>query len=278
MSAVRSPGVTRIEPPSGWPGFGLGETWRSRELLVFLTERQLRVRYKQTAFGAAWAVAQPLLTMVVFTLVFGRVAGLPSEGVRYELFVLAGTVPWSLAANGLTGASTSLVQNQALIKKAYIHKMLVPSSTVLAIVVDVLIALVVLMGVAAAYGYSPSVRLLVLPLVLLVGVMVILGIGLALSALNVLYRDVRIVMPYIVQVFLFVTPVAYSVTAVDEGQRWLFALNPFVGVVEATRWAVLGAGNDLLLYGTSSVVGGVVLLLFGCYVFRRLESSFADVA
>lgn len=274
---VDGPAPIRIEARTGWPGFGLREAWEWRELLVFLVERDVRVRYKQTVFGATWAVAQPVITMVLFTVVFGRVAGLPSEGVPYPLFSLAGTVPWALVAGGLTAASASLVQNEALVKQVYVHKMLVPASSVLANVVDVLIAIVVLVCVAAGYGYWPSPRLLVLPALVALGVAVVLGVALVLCAVNVLYRDVRILLPYVIQVWLFATPVAYSVTAVDEENRWLFALNPLVGVVEGVRWAVLGTGNDLPLYLASSVGGAAVGLLFGGYVFRRLEPSFADV-
>lgn len=270
--------VTTIEARPGWRGFGLGEAWRWRELLVFLVERDLRVRYKQTVFGATWAIAQPLITMVIFTLIFGRVADLPSEGVPYALLSLSGTVPWAIVASGLTAASASLVQSQSLIKKVYIHKMLVPASALLAHVVDVLIALAVLVAVAWASGYGPSLRLLAMAPVLLVGVTMVLGVGLVLSALNVLYRDVRILLPYLVQVWLFATPVAYSMRAVDESAHWLFALNPFTGVVEGTRWAVLGAGNHVPWMLGSSVIWSVVLLLVGAYVFRRLEPSFADVA
>ena len=277
MSATE-PETTRIEPVVGWPGYGLGEAWRSRELLIFLTERDLRVRYKQTVFGAAWAIAQPLIAMVLFTLVFGRLAGLPSEDVPYPVFVLAGTVPWGLVSSGLTTASSSLVASQALIKKVYIHKMLVPASALLAHLLDVVIAMAVLVCVAAAYGYWPTWRLLALPALLVLAFAVVLGLALAASAVNVVFRDVRFVIPYVVQVWLFATPVAYSVTAVDAGYRQWFAANPFVGVVEGTRWIVLGTSNDLPLYVTSSVVGAVVLLLGGGYVFRRLEPSFADVA
>lgn len=272
------PITTQIEPIEGWRGFGLAEAWRSRELMVFLTERDLRVRYKQTFFGAAWAVAQPVIAMVLFTLVFGRLAGLPSEGVPYPLFSLAGTVPWGLVGSGLTTASASLVANQALIKKVYIHKMLLPASSLLAHVVDIAIALAVLLVVAAAYGYWPTPRLLAMPAILLLAFAIVLGVALASSAVNVLFRDVRFVVPYLIQIWLFMTPVAYSVTAVDEAQQRWFALNPFVGVVEATRWAVLGTGNHLLLYVSTSVVGAVALVVVGGYVFRRLEPTFADVA
>lgn len=270
--------VIRLEATTGFRGFALKDAWRARELLIFLTERDLRVRYKQTFFGAAWAVAQPVITMVLFTLIFGRLAGLPSEGVPYPVFVLAGTVPWGLVASGLTTASTSLVSNQSLIKKVYIHKMLVPASALLAHVVDVAVAVVVLVAVAAAYGIWPSPRLLVLPVVLLIGVAIVLGMALALSAVNVVFRDVRFVVPFFVQAWMFGTPVAYSLTAVDGAYRWWFALNPFVGVVEGARWAVLGTSNNLPLYLGSAAGGAVVLLVLGGYVFRRLEPSFADVA
>lgn len=272
------PLVTRIEPTVGFRGYALREAWRSRELLVFLTERDLRVRYKQTFFGAAWAVAQPVITMVLFSLVFGRLAGLPSEGVPYPLFVLAGTVPWGLVSSGLVTASTSLVSNQALIKKVYVHKMLVPASALLAHLVDVLIAIAVLVVVAAGYGIWPTPRLLALPVILVLGVAIVLGVALAMSAVNVIFRDVRFVVPYAVQIWMFATPVAYSLTAVDAGYRWWFALNPFVGVVEGTRWVMFGRANDLPLYLATSVVGAAALLALGGYVFRRLESSFADVA
>jgi lipopolysaccharide transport system permease protein len=267
----------RIEPRSGWTGFVTREAWQSRELLVFLAERDLRVRYKQTFFGALWAIGQPLLTMVVFTLVFGRVAKLPSQGIPYAILALGGTVPWSLVAGGLANASNSLVQNEALITKVYIPKMLLPAATILATLVDTMVALTLLVIVAAFYGVWPSWHILALPLFIALGAAIVFGLGLLLSAVNVVYRDVRYVVPYLIQAWLFASPVGYAMSAVDSRLRPWFAINPMTGVIEGFRWSVLGTHAQLGLFVTASVIGAVVLLIVGGLLFRRLEPSFADV-
>lgn len=276
--AATSVPILRLEPTRGWRGFALKEAWRSRELLVFLAERDLRVRYKQTFFGAAWAIAQPVISMLLFTLVFGRVAKLPSAGLPYALLALSGTVPWMLVASGVSSATTSLVGNPSLISKVYVHKMLLPAATVLATLADLAIAIVLLIVVAGFYDVWPTWHLLVLPFFILLGTCIVLGVGMLLAAVNIVYRDVRYVVPYLVQAWLFATPVAYAVTALDDDVQWWFALNPFTGIVEGFRWSVLGTGSHLPLFVSTSVVGAILMLVGGAYVFRRLEPIFADVA
>lgn len=268
--------VTRLEKATGWRGFGFADLWHSRELLFFLALRDVKVRYKQTFFGAAWAVAQPLITMVVFTLVFGRLAELPSEGVPYSVFVLAGVVPWSMVASGTPTTASSLLANSALITKVRIHSVVVPVAAVLGNLLDLGIAILLLLGYAALSGVLPGWELMALPVFVLLGIVIVTGVGLLLSSVSVLYRDVRYVVPFGVQVWLFLTPVVYPTREVDEGVQWLYSLNPMVGVVEGFRWSVIGTGNELGTALPASVVGAVLLLLAGAFVFRRLEPIFAD--
>lgn len=269
--------VVHLAKREGWPGFGFAGLWRDRELLWFLAQRDLKVRYKQTFFGAAWAVGQPLLTMLVFTMIFGRIAELPSEGLPYSVFVLGGLVPWGLVASGVPAASVSLLSNVPLITKVRIHNLLVPAATVLGSVVDLAVAIVLLVVVAAIQGVTPGVELLALPLFVALDVAVVLGVGLLLASINVLFRDVRYVVPFGVQLWLFLTPVVYPTAEVDGALRWLYGLNPMVAVVEGFRWSVLGAGSELGSVLPSGVVGAVLLLLLGAYTFRRIEPRFADV-
>ena len=269
--------VVRLAKREGWPGFGFVGLWHDRELLWFLTQRDLKVRYKQTFFGAAWALGQPLITMLVFTLIFGRIADLPSEGLPYSVFVLAGLVPWGLVASGVPAASMSLLSNVPLITKVRIHNMLVPAATVLGSIVDLGIAMVLLVVVAGFHGIAPQPELLALPLFVALDIAVVLGVGLLLASVNVLFRDIRYLVPFGVQLWLFLTPVVYPAGEIEGGLRWLYALNPMVGVVEGFRWSVLGAGGELGHVLPFSVVGAVVLLLVGAYTFRRIEPRFPDV-
>ena len=269
--------VAHLAPSSGFRGFGFGELWRERELLWFLAQRDLKVRYKQTFLGATWAIGQPVITMIVFTLVFGRIARLPSEGLPYAVFVLAGLVPWGLVSTGVPAASMSLLSNVPLITKVRIPNTVIPAATVLGSVIDFGIAIVLLLVVAAGYGIFPGPELLALPLFVALDILIVLGIGLLLSSINVLFRDIRYVVPFAVQTWLFLTPVVYPTSEVEGVARWLLALNPMVGVVEGFRWSVLGSGDELASVLPVSLVGAVLLLLGGAYVFRRIEPRFPDV-
>jgi len=276
----RHPGhaaVTVIEPPTGRPSLGLGELWAYRELLYFITWRDIKVRYKQTALGASWAIIQPLLTMVVFSLFFGNLAKVPSDGVPYPLFSFVALVPWTFFANGLTQSANSVVASQQLVTKVYFPRLAIPIATVLSGAVDFVLAFVVLLGLMAAYGVAPTGHaLLVLPLLLLAFV-ASLGVGLWLAALNVQYRDVRYAVPFLTQLWLFATPIAYPSSLLAEPWRTLYGLNPMVGVVEGYRWALLGAGSPPGRMVLMSCAAALVVLIGGILYFRRMERTFADV-
>jgi lipopolysaccharide transport system permease protein len=256
---------------------GLRELWQYRELLAFFVWRDLKVRYRQTLLGAAWAVLQPFITMVVFSVFLGRLVGVPSDGVPYPLFAFAALVPWTFVSQGVSQSANSLVGSQNLIKKVYFPRLVIPSAAVLAGLADFAIAFVVLVAMMLVYAIVPGVAILWIPLFLLLGTMTALAAGLWLSALNVRYRDVRYVVPFFLQVWLFATPVAYPSSLVAEPWRTLYALNPMAGVVEGFRWALLGTGGmpaGMLL--VSSAVA-VVVLVSGAWYFRRAEATFADV-
>jgi lipopolysaccharide transport system permease protein len=255
----------------------LGELWRYRELLYFLVWRDLKVRYKQTMLGAAWAILQPFLTMVVFSIFFGRLAEVPSDGLPYPVFAYAALVPWTFFANGLTQATNSVVSNAGMVKKIYFPRLTLPVSTVLAGLVDFALAFVVLIGMMYFYQIVPTRNIIWLPPLLLLALVTSLGTSLWFAALNVRFRDVRYIIPFLVQFWLFATPIAYPSSLVPEQWRLLYSLNPMVGVVEGFRWALLGTdttpGPIILV---SSLVS-LFLLLGGMVYFRRMESSFADI-
>jgi len=272
-----SDAVTVIEPAAGWPSLGLGELWVFRELLYFLTWRDIKVRYKQTALGASWAIIQPLFTMVVFSLFFGRLAGVPSDGVPYPLFSFAALVPWTFFANGLTQSANSVVASQQLVTKIYFPRLAIPIATVLSGAIDFVIAFVVLLGLMAYYRVAPTVHALwTVPLVLLAFV-ASLGVGLWLAALNVQYRDVRYAVPFLTQLWLFATPIAYPSSLLSEPWRTLYGINPMVGVVEGYRWALLGSGAAPGRMVLVSCVAALAVLVGGILYFRRMERTFADV-
>jgi lipopolysaccharide transport system permease protein len=269
--------VLWIEPSRGWVSLRLGELWEYRELLYFLVWRDIKVRYKQTALGAAWAILQPVLTMVVFSVFFGRLAKVPSDGIPYPVFVYAALLPWQLFAYALSESANSLVGSQNLIKKVYFPRLVVPIASVLAGLVDFAISFLVLLGLMAYYGIRPTPAVAVLPLFILFAVASALSVGLWLSALNVQFRDVRYMIPFLTQFWMFATPVAYPSSLVPEKWRALFGLNPMAGVVEGFRWALLGKSTSpgpLLWVSIAAVVG---LLFGGLMYFRRMESTFADV-
>jgi lipopolysaccharide transport system permease protein len=269
--------VARIEPPTTWPSIGLRELWEYRELLYFLTWRDIKVRYKQTALGATWAVIQPLFMMLVFSLFFGRLARVPSDGLPYPVFSLCALLPWQLFAHSLMQSSNSLVVDQNLITKVYFPRLVVPISAVLGGLIDFAIAFVILLGMMFLYGIVPGWQILAVPALVLLAIMTALGVGLWLSALNVQYRDVRHTMNFLVQFWLFATPVAYPSSIVPAKWRAFYAVNPMVGVVDGFRWALLGKPESPGLPLLVSVIVVCMLLVGGLYYFRRLEQQFADV-
>lgn len=269
--------VLRIRPALGGLSFGLGELWEYRELLYFLTWRDVKVRYKQTLLGAAWAIIQPLMTMAVFSLFFGRLARVPSDGVPYPLFAFAALVPWTFFSYSLTQSTNSLVQSSNLIKKVYFPRLTIPLSSVLSGTVDFALAFGVLLLMMLFYGIVPSWNVVWLPLLFLLAFSTALGVGLWLSALNVQYRDVRYLVPFLTQFWLFATPIAYSSSLLPERWRAVYAINPMVGVVEGFRWALLHtdtAPGPMLAVSTLVSLG---LLISGVWYFRRMETTFADV-
>lgn len=270
--------VLRIKPSRGWVSLRLNELWEYRELLYFLVWRDIKVRYKQTALGALWAVLQPVMTMLVFSIFFGRLAKVPSDGIPYPVFVYTALLPWQLFAFALTESANSLVGSQNLIKKVYFPRLVVPISSVLAGVVDFAISFVVLLGLMAYYGIRPTGAVLVLPFFVIFAVAAALSVGLWLSALNVQFRDVRYTIPFLTQFWMFATPVAYPSSLVPEHWRPLLGLNPMAGVVSGFRWALLGQRNAPGPLLWVSIAAVVLLLIGGLMYFRRMESTFADVA
>jgi lipopolysaccharide transport system permease protein len=268
--------VVYIRPSRGWVSLKLDELWAYRELLYFLTWRDLKVRYKQTAVGAAWAVIQPFLTMVVFSVFFGRLAQIPSDGIPYPVFSFAALLPWGFFANAVGRSSNSLVSSAHLISKVYFPRLVVPISSVLSGLFDFAIAFVVLLGLMLFYRMWPTPATLLLPLFLLLALITALGVGLWLSSLNARYRDVGYVVPFMTQLWLFATPVAYPSSLVPEPWRTLYGLNPMVGVVEGFRWALLGTDPPGPMLAVSALVS-VALLVSGCLYFRRTEKTLADV-
>jgi lipopolysaccharide transport system permease protein len=277
------PEVVRIRPGTGWRALDLRELWRYRELLWFLAARDVKLRYKQTALGAAWAVIQPLFAMIVFSVFFGRLGGIPSDGVPYPLFALCALLPWQLFAYALTQSGNSVVNEQRLITKVYFPRLIVPLSSVLSGLVDFAVAFVLLLlmigyyALAGDYRCSPGWALLTVPLFVLLAVATALAVGLWLAALNVLYRDFRYTIPFLTQFWLFASPVAYPSSLVPE--RWLplYGLNPMAGVIEGFRWAILGNADPSWGLLGVSVAAVALLLAGGLFYFRRMERTFADV-
>jgi lipopolysaccharide transport system permease protein len=267
----------RIQPTSGWTSLKLKELWDYRELLTIFTWRDLRVRYRQTVVGVMWAVFQPFLTMVIFSLFFGRLAGMPSDGIPYPIFSYAALVPWTFFANSMNQSSVSLVSNSEMIKKIYFPRLTMPIAAILAGLVDFVLAFVILLGMMFFYGFVPTLNVLWLPFFILLAIMTSLGVGLWFGAMNVKFRDVRYMVPFITQAWLFATPVAYPSSLLEEPWRTLYGLNPMVSVVEGFRWALLGTDTAPGLMAVVSFVVAFVLLISGLFYFRRMEKSFADV-
>jgi lipopolysaccharide transport system permease protein len=273
-----------IRPSRGWVPLQLNDLWEYRELLYFLVWRDVKVRYKQTLLGASWAILQPLLTMLIFTIFFGGLARVGSDGLPYPLFSYAGVLPWTFFAQAVGAASGSLVGSANMLKKVYFPRLIMPLASVVAALVDFAIAFLVLFGLMAHYHVWPGVQALwCVPLLVLLGLAASCGVGLWLATLNVEYRDVRYVVPFLLQIWLFVTPVIYPTSRILDKlasvgiPEWLYGLNPMVGVVEGFRWALLGTGTrPFALIATSSVTS-LVLLVSGAFYLRKMEKTFADV-
>jgi lipopolysaccharide transport system permease protein len=267
---------TLVQPPGRWRAIDLGELWARRELLYFLTWRDIKVRYKQTAIGAAWAVLQPLLTMIVFSIIFGNLLNVPSDGIAYPAFAYAGLLPWMFFSAAITRAANSLIYDAEIVSKVYFPRLLLPLAATLAPAVDFAIASVLLLVLLPIFGIVPGLALLTLPLFLLLALATALAFGVWLAALNVRYRDVGYAVPFLVQFWLFITPVAYPTSVIPEAWRPLYGLNPMSTVVDGVRWAVLGADPPTATLPLSLVVVAIVLVS-GLLYFARTEALFADV-
>ena len=272
-----SPQVVVIKPSKGWVSLNLRSLWEYRELLYFLTWRDIKVRYKQTALGAAWAILQPMATMLIFSLFFGRLVKVPSDGIPYPIFAFAALVPWTFFANGLNQSSNSLIASANLLKKVYFPRLAIPIATVLAGVVDFILAFVVLLLLIAYYRIMPTINIVWLPLFLALAFVTSLGVGLWMSALNVKYRDVRYVVPFLIQIWMFATPVAYPSSLLSQPWRTIYGLNPMVGVVEGFRWALLDTNTAPGLMVVASSIAALLILVTGAFYFRYMEKTFADL-
>lgn len=268
--------VRYIEPSTGWVPLRLAEIWEYRELLYFLVWRTVKIRYKHTMLGLGWALVQPLVTTVVFTVVFHKVAAVSSEGMPYPLFVLAALVPWQLFAFALTESSNSLIANQNLITKVYFPRLIIPLASILVALIDFAVAFVVVIGLMVYYRITPTAALATLPLWTGLAVLTACAIGVWLSALIVRFRDIRYTLPFATQVLLIATPVAYGLSSIDPALRWLYALNPMTGVVTGFRWALLGVAPMSALEIISSLLLVAVLCVTGVFYFHRMERTVAD--
>jgi lipopolysaccharide transport system permease protein len=282
QSAIHNPELElptlRIAPSKGWVPLKLKDLWEYRELLYFLIWRDIKVRYKQTALGATWAIIQPFFTMVVFSIFFGHLAKVPSDGIPYPLFSFAALVPWTFFANGLSQSSNSLVGSGTLITKVYFPRLIIPLASVFSGIVDFVLAFLVLLGMMVYYGLFPTtVNVLWLPLFLLLALTTSLGVGLWLSALNVEYRDVRYIVPFITQFWMLATPIGYPSSLLQQPWRTLYGLNPMVGVAEGFRWALLGTNTAPGPIIAVSSAAAVLILVTGAFYFRRMEKTFADL-
>lgn len=276
-SSVATKNVTVIRPSKGWISLNLQEVWKYRELLYFLIWRDIKVRYKQTIIGAAWAIIQPFFTMVVFSLFFGRLAKIPSDGIPYPIFSYTALVPWMFFANGLSQSSDSLVSSANLIKKVYFPRLAIPIAAVMSGIVDFILAFSVLLGIMFFYGIIPTWHIIWLPVFIILTLITSLGMGLWLSAMNIQFRDIRYAVPFLIQFWLFSTPIAYPSSLLSEPWRTVYAINPMVGVVEGFRWALLGtetAPGPMIIV---SAMAAFIILVSGAFYFRRTEKIFADV-
>jgi len=265
-----------IRPPRKWVPVDLKELCAYRELITSFTLRDVKLRYKQTGLGIAWAVLQPLLTMVIFTVFFGGLAKIPSDGVPYPLFVLAALLPWTLFAEGLTRSTTSMVTNANIMTKVYFPRLIMPLSSIISPLVDFAVSFIILIAMMVYYGYAPTLNLIFLPLFLLLALATSLGVGLWLSALNVKYRDFQYTVPFMIQILMFASPVVYASSLVPESLRVWYGINPMTGVIEGFRWVILGTGapNAMVLVSVGMVL---LILVSGMFYFRRMEQYYADI-
>ena len=269
--------IILIKPSKGWSSLNLRELWMYRELIYFLTWRDLKVRYKQTALGAGWAILQPVLSMIVFSIFFGGLLNVDSGDVPYPIFSYAAILPWGVFAKALNDTGRSLVSNRAMLTKIYFPRMVIPLASVFSSLADFLIAFVVMLGLMFYYQIAPTSNIWTLPFFLLLAVITALGVGLWLSAMNVLYRDIGYMIPYITQLWFYLTPIVYSASEVPEEWQFFYALNPMVGVVEGFRWALLGSTDppNPMIFVSAAIA--IVIFITGMYYFRRMERTFADM-
>jgi lipopolysaccharide transport system permease protein len=266
-----------IRPSRGLFDLELGAVWRYRELLIVLIHRDIQVLYKQAALGVAWAIIQPLFAVIIFSVIFGHFARMPSDGVPYPVFAFAGVLPWTYFAEAVRRGGTGLVSDSELVRKVYFPRLIIPLAGVIAPMLDFLIAFAVLLGVMLWFDVMPSFRLLVVPPLLVISALLALGIGLWLGPINVRFRDVKYTLPFMLQIWMYATPIVYPLSIVPAGWKWAYSLNPMVGVVEGFRWAVFGKGDpNIVAIGLSLLVIGV-LLVGGLIFFKRMEQSFADL-
>lgn len=268
--------VIVIKPSRSWVALNLPDLWQYRDLLYILALRDIKVRYKQTVLGAAWAIIQPLFTMLIFSVFFGRLAGIPSEGIPYPLFAYAGLLPWTFFSNAVTNSGNSLVGNSNLITKVYFPRMIIPMATVAAGLIDFVIAFGLLIVLMFYYGTGLSVSISMLPILVILTSLLAIGIGMWMSALNVKYRDVRYALPFLIQLGMFASPIIYPSSLVPEKWRWLVWLNPIAGQIEAYRSAFFGKPFNWLALGISAIMT-FAILIYAAYNFRRMEKSFADI-
>lgn len=273
---TEKPPVIVIRPIKGWVPVDLRELWDYRELLYSFISRDIKIRYKQTALGAAWAVIQPLFMMIVFTLAFGKLAKIPSDGLPYPLFSYAALLPWTLFAEGITRSTNSMISNAGIMTKVYYPRLIMPVAGVLSPLIDFIIAFIILLGMMLYYGFLPNANILFLPVFLVLGLATSLGVGLWLSALNVQYRDFQYTVPFLIQLWLFASPVVYPSSLLPEPYRMIFGLNPMAGVIEGFRWALLGTAPPSALIVVSALMV-TIILISGAFYFKRMEKIFADV-
>lgn len=267
----------RVQPSRGWAGVDVRELWEFRDLWLILAMRDVQLRYKQTVLGVIWVVLQPLLSSLIFLVIFGRIANLPSDGLPYLLFVYAGILPWNLFSGALQRAGSSLISDAKLISKVYFPRMIIPLASTAAVLVDFGVGLSVISMLLLAYQMPLTPNLLALPILLLIAVMIASGVGLLVSAFNVYYRDFMYALPFVIQVWMYSSPLVYSTRMIPDQWQWLYALNPMVGVIDGFRWSLLGQTGFPWLSLSVAVVVGSLFFLSGAFVFKRVERRFVDV-
>lgn len=278
LESSRLPELVVIKPVKGWVPLNLKDLWLYRELIYFLTWRDLKVRYKQSVLGVLWAILKPFLNMVIFAIIFGTLAKVPSDGIPYPIFSYTGLLPWGFFAAALEVSARSMLQSGGMVSKIYFPRIIVPLSSVLANLVDFLIASIILIGMMAYYQITPTINILWLPLFLLLAMITAIGVGLWFSALLVMYRDVNYLLPFITEIWKYISPVVYSITLIPEKWQWLYSINPMSGVIFGFRWALLGKPEsiDLVSIAISSAIA-LIVFISGLFFFRRMERVFADM-